>query len=178
MIVSITTALAVPRVAASAVRTVSMDDVPVNRRRGGDIRILLSPATVGATAGFLGTATLLPGEVITEHWHPYSEEFLFCVEGAITLRVDGEERQLATRSGMLIPLGMRHRVANTGEVPAFLVFQLAPLAPRPELGHVDTEFPPGGLSPSPAIHGAVVTGTATPAASTAGADGMNESAAR
>jgi quercetin dioxygenase-like cupin family protein len=153
-----------PRVAAATIRTVSMDDVPANRRRGGDIRTLLSPATVGATSGFLGTATLLPGEVITEHWHPYSEEFLFCVEGAITLRLDGEERPLTARSGVLIPLGMRHRLANTGEVTAFLVFQLAPLAPRPDLGHVDTELPPGESSPSPATHAthaAVVAGTAT-----------------
>ena len=64
-----------------AIRTVSIDDVPANRRRGGDIRTILSPATVGATSGFLGTLRLEPGEVVTEHWHPYSEEFLFCVRG-------------------------------------------------------------------------------------------------
>jgi quercetin dioxygenase-like cupin family protein len=174
-------AAAVPRVTASEVRTVSMDDVPANRRRGGDIRTLLSPATVGSASGFLGTATLLPGEVITEHWHPYSEEFLFCVEGAITLRLDGEERPLVARSGIMIPLGMRHRLANTGEVTALLVFQLAPLAPRPDLGHVDTELPPGGYSPSPATHAAIVAGAAGAAgagASPAGAEGMNGSGGR
>jgi putative monooxygenase len=125
----------------ATIRTVALDDVPANRRRGGDIRTILSPATVGATSGFLGTATLQPGEVITEHWHPYSEEFLFCVRGEITLRLDGEERTLRADDGVLIPIGVRHRLSNHGDQAAFLVFCLTPLAPRPELGHVDTELP-------------------------------------
>src|SRR3712207_9438561 len=65
-----------------------------NRRRGGDIRVLLSPASVGSTAGFMGTLTLEPGEVVTEHWHPYSEEFLYCQEGDVLVTLDGEERRL------------------------------------------------------------------------------------
>ena len=126
------------------IRTVSVDDVPANRKRGGDIRTVLSPATVGATTGFLGTLRLAPAEVVTEHWHPYSEEFLFCVEGAITLRLDGHDRPLRTNEGVLIPIGVRHRLMNDGDTPAFLVFALTPLAPSPELGHVDTEPLPGG----------------------------------
>jgi putative monooxygenase len=35
---------------------------------------------------------------------------------------------------------MRHRFRNVGNVEARMVFHLGPLAPRPELGHVDTEF--------------------------------------
>lgn len=128
---------------AATIRTVSLEDVPANRRRGGDIRTILSPATVGATSGFLGTLTLEPGEVVTEHWHPYSEEFLFCVRGQITLRLDGEPRTLDANQGVLIPIGVRHRLANDTAETAFLVFQLSPLAPRPDLGHVDTEALPG-----------------------------------
>jgi putative monooxygenase len=129
--------------AASAISTVGLADVPANRRRGGDVRTLLSPATVGATSGFLGTAALEPGEFITEHWHPYSEEFLFCVRGEIILQLDGEPRTLRADHGVLIPAGVRHRLINEGVEPAFLVFQLGPLAPRPDLGHVDTEQLPG-----------------------------------
>ena len=54
----------------------SLDDVAPDRRRGGEVRVLLSPSTVGSTSGFMGTATLAPGERIAEHYHPYSEEFL------------------------------------------------------------------------------------------------------
>ncbi|AHH97480.1 cupin domain-containing protein [Kutzneria albida] len=131
---------------ADDIRIVSRHDVPPNRRRGGDIRTLLSPATTGATSGFLGTLTLDPGEVVTEHWHPYSEEFLYCVRGAITLRLDGNPRQLGAEEGVLIPVGVRHRLVNDSGATAFLVFSLGPLAPRPELGHVDTEPLPGEVS--------------------------------
>jgi putative monooxygenase len=121
---------------------VGRDDVPANHRRGGDIRVLLSPATVGATAGFLGTLTLQPGEVVTEHWHPYSEEFLYCSAGGVLITLNGEPIRLGPEQAVHIPLGVRHRIVNDGELPATFVFCLGPLAPRPDLGHVDTEAPP------------------------------------
>jgi putative monooxygenase len=127
-------------------KVLSIHDVPSNRRRGGDIRTLLSPASVGSTSGFLGTLTLTPGEVVTEHWHPYSEEFLYCVSGLVTARLDGQHHVVAAEHGVLIPIGMRHRLVNTGDVDAFLVFHLSPLAPRPDLGHVDTEELPSGAA--------------------------------
>lgn len=133
--------------AENPIRTMSIHDVPANRRRGGDIRTVLAPSTVGATSGFLGTLTLQPGEFVSEHWHPYSEEFLFCVRGGITLRLDGEHRPLCADEGVLIPIGVRHRLTNDGGATAFLVFQLSPLAPQPRLGHVDTEPLPSAGTP-------------------------------
>lgn len=123
----------------STIRIVAAADVPANRKRGGDIRTVLSPGTVGCTSGFMGTLTLEPDEVVTEHWHPYSEEFLYCVSGEVVARLDGEPHIIGAGDGVVIPIGMRHRVENRGTIPAFLVFHLGPLAPRPELGHVDTE---------------------------------------
>jgi len=120
-------------------RTVALRDVAPNRRRGAEIRVLLGPATVGATSGFMGVATLAPGEAIAEHYHPYSEEFLCVVAGTLAVDLDGEPVVLREDEGVLIPVNTRHRLRNasTGQVRA--VFHLAPLAPRPELGHVDTE---------------------------------------
>ena len=37
--------------------------------------------------------------------------------------------------------------SNVGHSLAQLVFFCGPLAPRPELGHVDTELPPGAGGP-------------------------------
>jgi putative monooxygenase len=51
---------------------VNAGEVPPNRRRGGDIRVTLSPATVGATSGFGGVLKMLPGESVTEHRTPRS----------------------------------------------------------------------------------------------------------
>jgi putative monooxygenase len=125
--------------------TMHRSDTPPNRRRGGDIRVLLSPASVGSTAGFMGTLTLDPGEVVTEHWHPYSEEFLYCQSGEVLLTLDGEERRLTAESAVHIPIGVRHRIVNDSSTTASFVFLCGPLAPRPELGHVDTEPSPGSL---------------------------------
>lgn len=123
------------------VKILHIDDVPANRKRGGDLRTLLSPGTVGATSGFMGVAILLPGEQVVEHYHPYSEEFLLVIVGAVTIDLDGVSHHLRDGQGLVVPKGMRHRVRNTGPLEARVVFHLAPLAPRPELGHVDTEDP-------------------------------------
>lgn len=120
-------------------KVVTARDVPANRRRGGDLRVVLGPATVGSASGFMGVVTLRPGERVTEHYHPYSEEFLFLVRGALTVDLDGAPVPVAAGQGVFIPIGTRHRLRNTGSGEAYAVFQLAPLAPRPELGHVDTE---------------------------------------
>jgi putative monooxygenase len=117
----------------------SLDDVPADLRRGGAIRVLLSPRTVGSTSGFMGMVTLAPGERIAEHYHPYSEEFLCIVAGEITADLDGVPHALRQREGMLISPNVRHRLRNEGDTEASAVFHLGPLAPRPELGHVDTE---------------------------------------
>jgi putative monooxygenase len=119
----------------------ALDDIPADRRRGGDVRTLLSPRTAGSTSGFMGVATLAPGERISEHLHPYSEEFLYVTAGAITAELDGVPYPVREREGVLIPPHTRHRLVNTGATEAAVVFHLGPLAPRPELGHIDTESP-------------------------------------
>ncbi|MEV6846605.1 cupin domain-containing protein [Actinoplanes sp. NPDC051411] len=119
--------------------TIRWADVEPNRRRGGDLRVLLGPKTVGSTSGFMGALTLQPGEFVAEHYHPYSEEFLFVVSGAMDVQVDGEYRRVEANQGLMVPIGVRHRVENNGSEPSFAVFSLGPLAPEPRLGHVDTE---------------------------------------
>ncbi|MEU8826770.1 cupin domain-containing protein [Streptomyces sp. NPDC048636] len=118
---------------------VDLADVAHNRRRGGDLRAMLTPSTVGATSGFMGLALLGPGERIGEHYHPYSEEFVFVVCGDLEVDLDGAAHVLRPDQGLLIPREMRHRFRNVGRTEARMVFHLGPLAPRPELGHVDTE---------------------------------------
>jgi putative monooxygenase len=117
----------------------ALDDVPADTRRGGDVRTLLSPKSVGSTSGFMGVATLAPGERISEHYHPYSEEFIFVVDGQLDAQLDGQSNQVSARHGLMIPVNVRHRLVNDGDQDAMIVFHLGPLAPRPDLGHVDTE---------------------------------------
>lgn len=121
---------------------VHLDDTSPNRRRGGDLRAMLTPATVGATSGFMGMALIEPGDRIGEHYHPYSEEFVFVVSGSLEVDLDGVCHPLRPNEGLLIPIDVRHRFRNVGTTEARMVFHLGPLAPRPELGHVDTEATP------------------------------------
>ena len=76
---------------AERVVKVHRDEVAANRRRGGDIRVVLSPKTVGCTSGFFGVLRLQPQEYVAEHYHPYSEEFLYVVSGAVSARLDAFE---------------------------------------------------------------------------------------
>lgn len=122
---------------------VAIDDVPPNRKRGGDLRVLLSPKTCGATSGFMGVGTLEPGEFVSEHYHPHSEEFFHTIRGRILLRIDGQELTLEPGESFMVPIGVRHRIENPYDEQAFVAFFLSPLAPRPELGHVDCEPLPG-----------------------------------
>lgn len=130
-------------VSPEELRKVAPEDVRANRKRGGDLRVLLSPVTVGATSGFMGVGTLEPGEFVATHYHPYSEEFFYLVSGTLTVRLDGEPVQLEPGESLMVPIGVKHRIENNCTEPAFVVFHLSPLAPRPDLGHVDCEPLPG-----------------------------------
>ncbi|GAA3780096.1 cupin domain-containing protein [Streptomyces chiangmaiensis] len=120
-------------------KIVDLSEIDPNRRRGGDLRAMLTPATVGSTSGFMGVAILQPGDRIGEHYHPYSEEFVYVICGQLEVDLDGEPHPLRPEQGLLIPAFMRHRFRNPGDEEARIVFHLGPLAPRPQLGHVDTE---------------------------------------
>ncbi|MCF1596802.1 cupin domain-containing protein [Streptomyces muensis] len=122
-------------------RVVDLNEIEPNRKRGGDLRTLLTPVTVGATSGFMGLAIIQPGERISEHYHPYSEEFIYVVEGRLEVDLDGETFPLRPDQGLMIPIDMRHRFRNVGDEEARMIFHLGPLAPNPKLGHVDTEAP-------------------------------------
>ena len=130
-------------------RIVHVDDVEPNRRRGGDLRAMLTPTAVGATSGFMGVAIVQPGDRIGEHYHPYSEEFLHVVAGTLDMALDGVPTRLVPGDSLLVPIGVRHRLVNVGTCDARVVFHLSPLAPRPDLGHVDTEgaVEPGAANP-------------------------------
>jgi putative monooxygenase len=123
-------------------RIVTAADVAGDNRHGAEIRALLGPKSVGATSGFMGIGTIRPGEVIREHYHPYSEEFTYLVRGALVATVDGEPKEIVAGQGMMVPINMRHRLENQGDEDAFIVFSMAPLAPDPTRGHVSTEAAP------------------------------------
>ncbi|WP_033324413.1 cupin domain-containing protein [Streptomyces yerevanensis] len=137
-------------------RIVDLNEVEPNTRRGGDLRAILTPATVGSTSGFMGVAIVQPGERIGEHYHPYSEEFVYVLCGQLEVDLDGDPHPLRPEQGLMIPAYMRHRFRNVGDVEARLVFHLGPLAPSPPLGHVDTEGTEAGADGADASEGRTI----------------------
>jgi putative monooxygenase len=116
-----------------------VEETAADSRRGGDVRTLLSPKTIGSTSGFMGVATIPAGDWISEHYHPYSEEFIYVCSGTLTADLDGEAQTVNGGEALFIPINVKHRLRNDGDDEAFIVFHLGPLAPRPDMGHVDTE---------------------------------------
>jgi putative monooxygenase len=118
---------------------------------GGEVRALLTPAAVGSTAGFLATLALAPGEFMSAHRHPYSEEFLYVAAGDIVVRIDGRELRARQGDAVFVARDAEHRIQNAGTVQALVVMAIGPLAPSPELGHVDVEPVPFPDRPPPHV---------------------------
>jgi len=101
----------------------------------------------------MGTIELEPGEFISEHYHPYSDKFLYLISGEVVVLLNAEEVELKADEAVLITRGMRNRMENRGTDTARAVFHVSPLAPRPDLGHVDTEPVPAPDAGPPRVGG-------------------------
>lgn len=110
---------------------------PLKHQRGGCLQTLLSTKTTGNTAGYLGTFSLQPGEVFLKHYHPYSEECFYVIQGAVTIEDDETAPVIAPAgTAVFVPRNEPHRLRNEGNEEVFLVFFCSPLAPSPAEGHV------------------------------------------
>jgi quercetin dioxygenase-like cupin family protein/heme-degrading monooxygenase HmoA len=121
------------------VSRIRAEDIEPYRARGGQLRMVLHPGSVGSRSGYMGTAVLQPGEYVVEHFHPYGEEFLFVVSGDLMLEAEGEDWPVSAGEGIYVPIGKRHRLRNVGSTESLAVYHVGPLAPDPALAHVDTE---------------------------------------
>lgn len=119
--------------------SVSRSSVPAKTDRGGSMHVLLSPRTVETKTGFMGTLVLSPAEVYKKHYHPYSDEYIYIVNGEVTIAGDANTIVAQAGTGIFIPKDAPHRLQNTGTEDAIMVFFACPLAPRPDLGHVELE---------------------------------------
>jgi putative monooxygenase len=125
-------------------------EVEPNHRLGGSIRMLLSPGTARTTAGLMALLELQPGERVSEHYHPYTDEHVYVSDGCLVLTVNGAEQVVDARESVLIRRGARHRYENRGDRPVTAVLFLGPLAPSPDMGHVETAEPHGD-GPPPSV---------------------------
>lgn len=121
---------------------ISTSQIEPSRRQGGEARAVLTPKTVGTTAGFMAELALDPGESMIEHYHPWSDEHVVVIEGRIGLLVEGTEVELGPGDATFVRRGARHGYRNLGAERARAVAFFGPLAPDPADGHVDLEPAP------------------------------------
>ena len=123
------------------IEKVSIDAVAPNTRRGGDLRVLLSPRTVGATSGFMGAGLAAARRAHHRALPPVLRGVP--LPGARAPRRRARRRAgdhpqpPATRSWCRsvdpAPAGQRRRRGGAHGLPP------RPARPAAELGHVDTE---------------------------------------
>lgn len=123
-------------------RVVGLADAVSSARMGGSDWALLTPGSVGARSGFMGAMALEPGEYVSRHLHPFSDEFIYVTEGVLEAEVEGVGHSVSPGEAVFIERGEAHRFRNDGDVPMFAVYHIAPLAPSPGQGHVDLEPAP------------------------------------
>ncbi len=72
-------------------KVVDSGDMQADTRRGGRRPHAAQPED-GADRSPASWASRrsLPGTSISEHWHPFSEEFIYCVRGTLTADLDDE----------------------------------------------------------------------------------------
>jgi quercetin dioxygenase-like cupin family protein len=60
------------------------------------------------------------------HFHPSQDEHFEVLEGALKVRVDGEERDLRQGETIDIPRGTKHQMWNPNDDPARVLWQTSP----------------------------------------------------
>lgn len=65
--------------------------------------------------------TVLPGKRLSYQRHARRSEHWFVVRGEGTVVLDGNERSVGPASTVDVPVGVAHRIANTGEEDLVLV---------------------------------------------------------
>jgi len=106
---------------------------PFVTRDGSKIRSILDRANAPVRNQSLAEATVGAGGATQRHYHKLSEEFYFILEGAGTMEIDGETREVGAGDAILIPPGAWHTIS--AEKPLRFLCCCAPA-----YSHEDTYF--------------------------------------
>lgn len=82
---------------------------------GSTIRSLLDLSVAPVANHSLAEATLPAGGRTERHHHAVSEEMYYLLQGEALMEIDGEEKRVTAGDAILIPVGTRHQITNTGD---------------------------------------------------------------
>lgn len=93
---------------------------------GSQIREFLNPGNSPLLNQSLAEATLAPGQCTQAHFHPLAEEIYFITQGAGTIRIGDETREVGARDAVAIPRGQKHQICNHGDLDLIFLCACAP----------------------------------------------------
>ena len=95
---------------------VNVNEVPVGKIPGREIRDLINGKTVGAKTISLRITDVLPGEVCTPgHTHTACEEVIFILSGKGDIKIGEEVFPMMVGDAIYLPTGVGHLIRNTGK---------------------------------------------------------------
>jgi mannose-6-phosphate isomerase-like protein (cupin superfamily) len=95
---------------------VNVNEVPVGKIPGREIRDLINGKTVGAKTISLRITDVLPGEVCTPgHTHTVCEEVIFILSGKGDIKIGEEVFPMKVGDAIYLPTGVGHLIRNTGK---------------------------------------------------------------
>jgi putative monooxygenase len=104
------------------------DEAPLNERGGQVSRLLFAPQ-LGSTRLAVTWVRGEPGSQQSLHVHDDSEQVYVVIRGRGLMIVDDEAVEVDAGSAVLIPLGAKHAIRNTGTEPLEYISATAPPFP-------------------------------------------------
>ena len=108
---------------------------PYTTRDGSLIRELMHPSLHANQSQSLAEATIAPGQQTMTHRHNRSEEIYYIQQGAGTMFVGDECREVGVGDCVAIPPGTFHSILNIGSTDLIVL-----CACSPAYAHEDTEI--------------------------------------
>jgi len=104
---------------------INVDDVEANTVPGGG-RIKRIIGSECAKNMALAIGIFRSGEGLVLHDHPKEEEFYYILCGKGTVTVGDQEKEVKEGDALYVPMGVKHRIVNTGNEELRSVFVLSP----------------------------------------------------
>ena len=107
------------------VSIINVDDVEAETVAGGGKikRLIGSEAAENMS---LAIGIFQPGDGLVLHDHPKEEEFYYILCGKGTVTIGDQEKEVKLGDMLHVPVGVKHRIVNTGSEELRSVFVLSP----------------------------------------------------
>jgi mannose-6-phosphate isomerase-like protein (cupin superfamily) len=84
-------------------------DIDIQPQAYADYRPIFDTSRLNVTH-----VSIKPGETVPEHTHEDEDQIYFVVRGQGFVELDGERTNVGAGSSVMIPIGTRHLITNTG----------------------------------------------------------------